>query len=327
MSQTTDIKIKNALGEANLFTVVSHIRPDGDAIGSMLALGTALKNAGKKVHFVLQDKPGSRYDYLVNFAEIMHTMPQDAGYLIVVDCSDAQRTGEILGGRKPDLVIDHHKTNAEFGIINLIEPDTEATCLVLAQHLPAWGFSVDSGVANALLTGIVADTIGFRTSNTSPNCLKKAAELMEAGANLAFVYQRVLLSRSLEELRYWGQGLSKLNLDDGLLWTSLSLADRMRAGYEGNDDADLVNNMTTVSDMFIAVICVEQSEDRTKVSWRSREGFDVSALAREFGGGGHAAAAGADLSGDLQSVMDRVLARTRQYLIETRGIHLKAGSL
>jgi len=87
-----------------------------------------------------------------------------------------------------------------------------------------------------------------------------------------------------------------------------------------NDDADLVNNMTTVAEMLIAVIFVEQSESRTKVSWRSREGYDVSALAREFGGGGHAAAAGADINGELQTIIQRVLTRTREYMNEVRGI-------
>jgi phosphoesterase RecJ-like protein len=111
-----------------------------------------------------------------------------------------------------------------------------------------------------------------------------------------------------------------LNLEDGLLWTSLTLSDRVQAGYTENDDADLVNNMTTVAEMLVAVIFVEQSAYKTKVSWRSREGYDVSALAREFGGGGHAAAAGADINGELHTIIHEVLARTREYMNEIRGI-------
>ncbi len=312
-----DTTIKQEMAAASSFTVVSHIRPDGDAIGSLLGLGTALKNTGRKVNLILQDIPGTRYAYLPNFANISNMMPEDPGYLIVVDCGDEFRTGEILTGLIPDLVIDHHKTNSNFGKVNLIEPEAEATALMLTQHLPKWGLEIDQEVAASLLTGIISDTIGFRTSNMRPVCLKVAANLLEAGADLPSIYQNVLLTRSLEELRYWGQGLSKLHLEDGLLWTSLTLKDRKESGYNENDDADLVNNMTTVAEMLIAVIFVEQSAIRTKVSWRSRNGYDVSVLAREFGGGGHAAAAGADIDGPLQTIIDSVLTRTRGYLKET----------
>lgn len=317
MSIPTDTSIKEALAAANSFTVVSHIRPDGDAIGSLLGLGSALKKTGKPVDFVLQDVPGNRYAYLPNFSEIRNVISENPGYLIVVDCGDEFRTGDVLKGLVPDLVIDHHKTNSNFGRLNLIEPENEATALMLAQHLPNWGLDIDQEVATALLTGIISDTIGFRTSNVRPICLNVAAELVKAGANLPFIYQRVLLTRSLEELRYWGQGLSKLRLEDGLLWTSLTLHDRTESGYTENDDADLVNNMTSVAEMLIAVIFVEQSAFKTKVSWRSRNGFDVSVLAREFGGGGHAAAAGADIDGELQQIIEGVLARTREYMNET----------
>lgn len=320
MRTPTDPTIKQALATANTATVVSHVRPDGDAIGSLLGLGTALKNAGKTVHLVLQDAPGGRYAYLPNYLEIVNSLPTEPGFLIVVDCGDEFRTGEVLKGHVPDLVIDHHKTNSNFGKLNLIEPEAEATALMLAQGMPNWGLEVDKDVASALMTGIIADTIGFRTSNTRPICLNIAAELIRAGADLPFIYQRVLLTRSLEELRYWGQGLSKLKLQDGLLWTSLTLSDRSASGYNENDDADLVNNMTTVAEMEIAVIFVEQSASRTKVSWRSRNGYDVSSLAREFGGGGHAAAAGADINGELQTIIESVLARTREYMNEIRGI-------
>jgi len=317
MSIPTDTSIKEALAAANSFTVVSHIRPDGDAIGSLLGLGSALKQTGKPVDFVLQDVPGNRYAYLPNFSEIRNVISENPGYLIVVDCGDEFRTGDVLKGLVPDLVIDHHKTNSNFGRLNLIEPENEATALMLAQHLPNWGLDIDQEVATALLTGIISDTIGFRTSNVRPICLNVAADLVKAGADLPFIYQRVLLTRSLEELRYWGQGLSKLRLEDGLLWTSLTLHDRTESGYTENDDADLVNNMTSVAEMLIAVIFVEQSAFKTKVSWRSRNGFDVSVLAREFGGGGHAAAAGADIDGELQQIIEGVLARTREYMNET----------
>lgn len=318
MKLPVDTLIRRAFSAAGSFAVVSHIRPDGDAVGSLLGLGSALQQTGKPVSFVLQDDPGSRYDFLKNHHAIQRVLPQDAEFLIVVDCSDPMRTGAVLNGRRPDLVIDHHKTNGSFGLLNLIDPDAEASSLLIAQHLPEWGLKMNSDIAAALMTGIISDTIGFRTSNMRPLCLKTAADLIDAGADLPFIYQRVLLTRSFEELRYWGQGLSKLHLEDGLLWTSLTLADRSRSGYSENDDADLVNQMTTAEEMRVGVIFVEQPSNRTKVSWRSRNGLDVSILASEFGGGGHAAAAGADIEGDMQEIIVKVLSRTRKLLDETR---------
>ena len=204
-----------------------------------------------------------------------------------------------MQGQKPDLVIDHHKTNINFGKLNLVEDEAEATALMLAKHIPLWGLSIDAGAASALLTGILADTIGFRTSNVTAEALRVSAELVDLGANLHEIYYQTLVTRSLAEARYWGQGLTKLQYEDGLLWSELTLEDRAKAGYFENDDADLVNTLSSIADVLITVLFVQQSDERVKISWRSVAGLDVSGLAFQFGGGGHAAAAGADVSGSL----------------------------
>jgi len=197
---------------------------------------------------------------------VKRTIDQPFDTLIVVDCSDRERTGIVLDGlRAPDLVIDHHKTNLAFGRLNVVEPQAVATSAILAQKLPAWGLSVDKDVAESLLTGILGDTIGFRTSNMTPNALRIAADLMEIGANLPLVYRETLLSRSISELRYWGKGLTNIHFEDGLIWTTLTLDDRIKSGYPDNDDADLINLLTSVSDFRIVVLFIEQDEDRVKV--------------------------------------------------------------
>ena len=314
-----DQQISALLSQAQSVVVVSHIRPDGDAIGSLLGMGLALLRAGKKVQMVLQDGLPEKYSFLPGSQLVRRTIEAPFDTLIVVDCSDLERTGIILQGQNPpDLVIDHHKTNLAFGSLNYVEPQAVATAAILAEKLPVWGLEVDKAVAECLLTGILGDTIGFRTSNMSPQALRIAADLMEKGADLPTIYQKTLLSRSIAELRYWGRGLTNIRYEDGLLWTILTLDDRIKSAYPENDDADLINLLSSAANFLIVVLFIEQADGKVKVSWRSAEGIDVSQVAFEFGGGGHAAAAGADIIGSLDKVVDLVLTKTKKLLGDRR---------
>lgn len=315
---TLDELVRQAINTHDRFVIVSHIRPDGDAIGSALGLAHSLRLAGKAVEVVLEDGVAEKYINLAGADLVKRKIESGYDYLIVVDCSDAMRTGNALGGATPDLVIDHHKTNLNFGKLNLVESETEATALVLAQHMPLWGLVIDKEAASALLTGILADTIGFRTSNVTAEALRVSAQLMDKGANLHEVYYQTLVTRSIAEARYWAQGLGKMHFEEGLLWSELTLEDRVRAGYFENDDADLVNTLSSISDVLVCVLFVQQNDERVKISWRSVAGIDVSVLAFQFGGGGHAAAAGADVSGSMDAVRELVLNRTKAYLNEKR---------
>jgi phosphoesterase RecJ-like protein len=138
---------------------------------------------------------------------------------------------------------------------------------------------------------------------------------MDTGVDMPDLYMRALVRRSYPSARYWGAGLSRLQQDGGIVWTALTLEDRKAAGYGGNDDADLINLISSIDGSQVGVIFVEQVDGHVKVSWRALEtGVDVSALARHFEGGGHAAAAGADIPGTLAEVQPRVLATTREML-------------
>jgi bifunctional oligoribonuclease and PAP phosphatase NrnA len=161
---------------------------------------------------------------------------------------------------------------------------------------------------------LVTDTIGFRTTNVSPKALRLAASLIEVGVDMPSIYHRALVSRSFEAVKMWGAGLSKLERDDRLAWTSLTLSDRASARYPGRDDADLINNLTIIDGIDIALIFLEQTNGLVKVSWRAKPGFDVSQVAMVFGGGGHPAASGAEIQGTLQEVQTAVLEKTRPLL-------------
>lgn len=310
-------QIGQAFADAQRILIVSHIRPDGDAIGSMLGLGQALLHSGKDVQMVLADGLPSSFRFLTG-SEMIATQPEGKFDLIaVVDCSELGRVGNapngvLTPGIVPDINIDHHVTNTNFGRLNLVDAHAVATAEVLAYLLPQVGLTITPLVAQALMTGLIADTLGFRVAGMSPQAMRLAADLMDAGANLYECYQHTLLDRSYNAARYWGAALSKLERDAHMVWASLTLADRKTAKYPGRDDADLINMLSSITEADVSLIFVEQKDDSVKVSWRAKPGYDVSKIALQFGGGGHTAAAGADILGEFTEVQQAVLEATRK---------------
>jgi phosphoesterase RecJ-like protein len=142
--------------------------------------------------------------------------------------------------------------------------------------------------------------------------------LVDVGSNFADLYRKALLQKSLSAARYWGSGLSNLMFEDGIAWTSLTLADRKAANYPGRDDADLINMLSFLNEVKVAIIFIEQPDNIVKVSWRAQNGNDVSQVAIRFGGGGHRAAAGAEIAGFLPEVQLLVLNATREILLQEK---------
>jgi phosphoesterase RecJ-like protein len=308
--------IKSRLEASHSILIASHVRPDGDAVGSLLGLGLALENGGKQVQMVLADSVSSSFRHLEGADKIRSAIEGAFDTFITVDCADFKRTGKPFQSlAQPDINIDHHITNERFGKLNLIEGQEVATSAILTKYLPLWGFEINKPVAAALLTGIVTDTLGFRTSNVTPEAMRQTAALMETGADMPELYMRGLVRRSYTAARYWGAGLSKLERKDGIVWGTLTLEDRKAAHYSGNDDADLINIISAIDGFKVGMIFVEQPKNRVKISWRALEpGINVSPIATRFGGGGHAAAAGADVDGSLEQVVKNAVETTKEML-------------
>jgi len=315
MDERSIAQAKKLICEANRILITSHIRPDGDAIGSVLGFGLGLIAAGKDVQMVLADGVPATFQHLVGSTLITKRAVNEFDISIVLDCSDLIRIGKIFDpDYSPTINIDHHVTNQNFAQINLVYPEIPATAEILTELMPKFGIPIGKDTAEAFLTGIITDTLGFRTTNLQPTTLRVAADLMELDCDLPFLYNKALHLRSFESVQYWGTGLSTMEKDDCLLWTCLTQEDRKAIGYPGRDDADLINLLSSIEGIDIAIIFVEQPKDSIKVSWRARKGYDVSQIARSFGGGGHKPAAGADIQGDLESVKREVLGATRSYL-------------
>src|SRR6185503_11385409 len=308
--------IKARLDTAQNIVVASHVRPDGDAIGSLLGIGLALKNAGKVVQLVLVDGLPSSFKHLEGSELIIREPLGGHDTFVTVDSADFKRVGKSFENfGRPDINIDHHITNENFGTLNLIEAEEVATAAILTHYLPVWGYEITKPIAAALLTGIITDTLGFRTANTNPSALRLCAQLMETGVDMSELYMRSLVRKSFPAARYWGSGLSSMEQKNGIVWSTLTLEDRKRSGYSGNDDADLINMISAIDGNKVGMIFVEQSDNHVKISWRALEnGINVSPVAKYFNGGGHAAAAGADIPGALSEIQPLVLETTREML-------------
>jgi bifunctional oligoribonuclease and PAP phosphatase NrnA len=309
-------EIKDRLASANKIMIAAHVRPDGDAIGSVLGLGLALRDAGKSVEMVLVDGVPSSFRYLEGSELIKKEPSGEYDTFITVDCADFKRVGKAFEKYfPPDINIDHHITNEKFGKLNLIEAEEVATAAILTNHLPEWGLTITKPVAAALLTGILTDTLGFRTSNITPEAMRQAATLMETGVDMPEIYMKSLVRKTFPAAKYWGAGLSSLESKHGLVYATLTIADRKSTGYSGNDDADLINMVSAIDGNKVGMVFVEQSDNHVKISWRAlAPGIDVSPIAKHFNGGGHAAAAGADIQGSLSEIKAEAIKITRELL-------------
>ena len=292
--------------------IVSHISPDGDAVGSLLGLGHMLRAAGKNVTLALADPVPRNLRFLPGAETIVSRLTSRPEVLIAVDSGDRGRLGEAVPADWPvDLNIDHHKSNTYYGRLNVVVPDAPSTTAILAEYAPAWDLRIIPTAAQALLTGLLTDTLGLRTDSVTPSTLHLVARLMEEGADLSTVYYEALVARTFAEIRYLGRGKARAQLEDRVVWSYLTRQDRAETGFTEPDDAGLVNSLLNAREADIAVVFIETDQPNLiKVSWRAKRGWDVGDLARAFGGGGHTAASGARLAGTLEVVQKEVLAAT-----------------
>lgn len=317
MNKNLLTQLYQRIGQADRILVVSHVRPDGDAVGSVLALGMALQDIDKQVVMALADGVPGALKFLPGHEQIVKKVEDDFDLIVAIDSGSLDRIGNILDGYdRVDVNIDHHPDNTNFGEINLIDSKAVSATEILFRIFKELDLTLSNDVVTALLTGLITDTQGFKTPNTTPETLRIAADLYESGADLPRLYFEGITRKTYQAARYWGAGLTQLKFDGQIVWTVLSCEDRQAVEYPGRDDADLVNILSAIEGADVAVLFIEQDHEKVKVSWRSRNDLDVSQLARQFGGGGHLAAAGAMVSGNLKEVQEKVILATKAAIIE-----------
>lgn len=286
--------------------------PDGDCLGSALGLTWALRKMGKTVTVTCPDHVSNTFKYLDGFAELAPKTPTDEEFLVFLDGSAADRFGAAYEpshfNNRPVLVIDHHVTNDHFAPLNYIDVRSASTAEIIYRFVHAFGVAFDRRMAMCLLTGIITDTLGFRTSSTTVDTLKTVTALMEAGGSIPEIIESSFNQVPLASLRLRGKVFSEATLDGIILWAEVSQKTIRDLGLSGNGTSGIINQLLSVEGAKIAVLFVEKENGKIDVGLRSRVGYDVSGIAARLGGGGHKQAAGALIEGTLAAVRARVLA-------------------
>lgn len=297
--------IQNALEKAENILVVTHVDPDGDAFGSLTAVGLSLMQLQQQAALVCDDSVPERFSYLPLTNRVQKRPANTIRYdlLIAVDCGDEFRMGKAYGSLpdpKPFIInIDHHVTNTRFGDINVVEPQATSTTEILYSLFIEMDIVISPEIAMSLLTGLVTDTLGFRTVGVTADTLRVGANLVEAGADLGFITMRALNVRPLSTMELWRTGMNKMCLENGLLWASITNKEREAVNFRSNSSVGLVNLLADVEEASMGAVLMEMNDGTIRVGLRCRPPFDVSEVALALGGGGHPLASGCTLQGPL----------------------------
>lgn len=312
-----------ALHTAAKILCVSHVNADGDAYGSVLGMTHILTRIGKQVTAAMPDPVIPDFSFLPGADAIIKpdAVADDYDLIVCLDMSSADRMGAVFDPVRHDaiplVVIDHHITNTNFGQVNWVEAGCAATSQMLVSLAGALGVELDQPIAQCLLTGIVTDTLCFRTSNTTPEVLEAAMHLQRSGANLADTVRRTLNRAPFSTLPLWAAVLADARLQEGVVWVTVSQA-QLRAAGHADDDSRLNSILASINEADTSAIftekITEQGERTVECSFRAKPGFAVGDLALRLGGGGHAPASGCTLAGAL----DEVVACVVPMMIEER---------
>ncbi len=316
-----DKTVEQWIDEAQDTLVICHIAPDGDAIGSLLGLGWALREKYKKHVLACADSLPPTFTYLPGIEAIVRQSQGAHDLIVTLDCSDMKRLGtacaEVLLRTVPIVNIDHHVTNSNFGTVNWVDPLSASTAEMVTELIERLNVPISPQIATCLLNGIVSDTRGFRTSNTTVQTMQTATKLMAAGAPLLQITEHLFDKRSLASMRLWARVISEAKLlDGGIIWGEISHAMRRECQASENDEGGLANFLIGVDEAKVAVILAEKENGLIDVGLRATPGLDVANVAVSLGGGGHPQAAGCTLRGSLAAVRQRVLAEMQRSLKE-----------
>jgi phosphoesterase RecJ-like protein len=315
LPQKTELRAAaDAIRGHERFLLVTHENPDGDALGSLLAMKLALDRLGKdSVMYLYGEAPlPSEYSFMP-LGKLRRTLPEDGDerVLLALDCANESRIGPdpaVLRGPPLVVNIDHHHDNSRFGDVNLVVPEASATGEVLRDLFAELGVELDPEIAEALYIALVTDTGRFQYTNTTPRALRLAAELVEAGADVHRVFQGVYESVQFAKLKLLARALERAHLFDGgrLVVSYLTRRDFDEVGAAEAYSEGIIDYLRAVEGADMAALIREPPRSdgpARKVSLRaSTDELDVSAIARKSGGGGHRQAAGFSSDDSIEEI-------------------------
>jgi len=316
-------QISELLRSQNTFLILTHYRPDGDAVGSQLALVLLLQGLGKTVEAWNDDEVPGKFRFLPHSDLITRPSaePKDFDVVIAIDTSTWQRVGaaaQRIRSRKHFINIDHHVSNEMFADINWVVPEAPASGQIAFDLIKSGGFTLTPEIATCLFAAISTDTGSFSYNNTTATSLRVAAELVDTGINVGEICRHVYESYPYGRLMLLQKVLARLQLADqkriAYMWITNSMFEE--SGAKREDTEGLIDYARAIQGVVVALLFEETVEPgKFRISLRSKHPkLDVNAIARRFGGGGHREAAGARISGEAHEIERNVLAAVSEAL-------------
>lgn len=312
-------RIIEAFRQSQTICVAGHMRPDGDCVGSQLALTLALRNEGKKVTCWNEDHIPQKYEFLDRDGIIQKPRKgKRFDCVVAADAATFDRLGSVgrrIADRKLLINIDHHESNTRFGDLNWVSAREPSTGELIFRLLKVAKWPITKRIADCLFTAVSTDTGSFQYASTRPGTYHVAGELVRRGADLAKICDEVYQSYPLSRARLLRHVYSHFRLThhDQIAYFWLKKADFARTGANSSDSEGLIDHIRAIAPVVVACVFEELEPELTRISLRSKsEKVNVNAIAAQFGGGGHPAAAGARIAGKPLSVQRRVIAAVKK---------------
>ena len=314
---TLDIII-DEIKSAESIVILTHENPDGDAIGSSLAMYNGLKQIGKKVDVIIPEYP-KIYDFLPLRDEVKtEGSLNNYDLVLALDCGDIKRLNGLtkyFEDANVKISIDHHSANTMFADYNFVDPASPACAQILVTILPELGIQIDKKIGTCLLTGIITDTGGFKYAGVTAETFEFAATLLDKGVNVSEIYKRVLqtLSKPSFELRRRAINRMEFFENGKIAFTYLLKEDEEEVGSEGNDHEGIVEIGRDIEGVEISIL-LRQKDDAFKISLRSNEYVNVSDICLMFSGGGHLRAAGGTINLPFEQAKEKIIEECKKHL-------------
>lgn len=315
--QNAAAQLTAAIDRAKRILLIPHQHPDGDALGSCLAMYHYLQAIGKTSSVFCRTEVSPRLGFLAGADRVSddETLWSETPDLVIVfDSGDLRYAGvhDYLAGltRKPTIIaIDHHITNERYGDINIVDPAASSTAEIVYRLFVAMGIRPTHVMATALLTGLLTDTDNFTNAATTPGALLAGTALMLAGGNRDAIIASVFQNKTMETLTLWGISFSRLQKNEtlGLVYTHVSAEDMAHVGAKETDVEGIVNHLNLIGDWRATLLLKGLADGSFKGSFRTtKSDLDVSLVAKHLGGGGHRKAAGFSTPGPVDEALARV---------------------
>ncbi len=310
-------ELSSKLKKETKVALFCHVRPDGDTLGSALALSLALNNLGVKADVYCDDTVPARFFFLKSAEKVKKEFNGEYSALIAIDSADLNRIGvysDIFAKHKNTYCIDHHISNPRYAKYNYVL-DSASNCENVLALIEQLGANIDEDIANLLAMGILTDTGNFKHRNVNANTLLSTAKLVEKGANLNEISFHMFTKQTKERAKLFGLTMSKIRyfLDDRFAVALVSASDLEQSKAQKDETEGFIDFIMGIDTVKVGACVLEMAKNKYKISFRSK-GPDVSAIASAFGGGGHILASGCQIQGEYEEVVDKIRFEVSKYI-------------